>query len=450
MQELEARLAQEAAEAAAEAERVAAEQRAAEQAEVDRVAAERAAAEQAEAERVEAERLAAEHEAQVQAAAQKAAADKTAADKAATRAKAAAKVKAAKAAEAAAAAREAEASAAAAAETARAIAPEPAVAPAQAAPLKAPRARAAAPVKVSGAKARPPVKVSAAPAPAPAPTPTPTPAPTVPQAEVPAVPAQAPVEPVKKAAPRTSAANKTVVTQLAPVVEASQAEPPHVEAPVMAEPPVVAPAAAAYDAPPTWQPARAQRRGLWVVVLVVVLLFAAAAGLGTAAIVKNRAPVWEARATVTLLPGSASSTNQTDALAAGQRRYIEKVRNAGFTGIAALKSGMPDSEVVKTVVAQPGPDGTLVLVAEATTDKGAIALANGSAVTLVDTVASDQRLAAATPGDRLSASPKGPSLSAVRTTPTNRSIALAGLLAAAAVLLIAGVLFALGTSEKKS
>ena len=190
----------------------------------------------------------------------------------------------------------------------------------------------------------------------------------------------------------------------------------------------------------------AQRKGSWAGLLIVAVLLAIAAGLGTAALVKNRPATWRATSVVVLTPGEAPSVNPSDALRLGQDRYRLKVSNSSFTAIAALRIGMPDTEVRTLVKAQPDGGSQLLLVANTSSGKGAIALANAAALTLADTVKSDQVLASSSVGDRLGAAVQTPSMRAERTSPTDRSIALYGALAALAVLLIV----ALGATVSRS
>lgn len=182
----------------------------------------------------------------------------------------------------------------------------------------------------------------------------------------------------------------------------------------------------------------------------VVLLLAVAAGLGGAAVVKSRPATWQARAVVTLQPIEPARPDAAGAIAAGLDRYREKVANTSFTAQSALRANLADSEVREMISSEPTGNGALALLVSASTAKGALALANSAGITLVVTVASDQELSIASQADRLSATVGKPSHEATRVTPTDTAIVLAGLLAGAAVLVIAGVATLLGRSRKSA
>ncbi len=196
------------------------------------------------------------------------------------------------------------------------------------------------------------------------------------------------------------------------------------------------------------EPIRSGSRGSGLLMgLLIALLLAVAAGLGTAALVQSRDSTWEATSVVTLLTGPQPSVNSVDALAGGQDRYVDKVANASFTAQAALKAGMPDDEVRDNITARRQGGEALAVVASASSSDGALALADAAGVTLVATVVNDQALASP-PGDRLGATVSGPSTTAERTTPSATSVLLVGLLAGVAVLLLAGVVLVVGRRRK--
>lgn len=253
------------------------------------------------------------------------------------------------------------------------------------------------------------------------------------------------------AASAASAASADVATAAAPEQDASIDEllgtPASVaetapEAPRARRTKVAPVAVAAEPAKASHRPASElvpAQRGAGPLWALVALLLAVAVGLGVAAIVKGQDHVWEAKSLVTLTPGSASSNNQVDALRAGQQRYLAKAANDSFTAVSALKANMPQSEIPEAVEVTARGGDQLALTARASTAKGALALANASGVTLAATVSSGEALEP-NAGERLGAYVVGPSPEAVRTSPTDTEILVAGLLGGAAVLLAAGVL----------
>ena len=305
--------------------------------------------------------------------------------------------------------------------------------PADAADAAAPAAEAPAPVKA--AKRAPAKSATKAPAKAPA------------QAAAKA--------PAKKAAPvRKAPAKKAIApaVDLAPAADQDAsiddllgAPAPEAPAPRRTK---VAPAAVASDAfavtaePPAYRPATElvpAQRGAGPLWALAALLLAVAVGLGVAALVRDQDHTWEAKSLVTLTPGSASSNNVVDALRAGPTRYLAKTANDSFTAVSALKANMPQSEIREKVEVVARGGDQLALTARASTGQGALSLANASGLTLAATVQSGEALEP-NPGERLGAFVVGPSPEAVRTSPTDTEVLVAGLLGGAAVLLLAGVL----------
>ena len=282
---------------------------------------------------------------------------------------------------------------------------------------------------------------------------TATPAKAPVKAKAPAKKAVAPVKaPAKKAPAKKAVAKKAPAVDLAPAAVAGcqdaslddlmgGSEPETAAVPTPArrpvaptEPPV---AATAYRPATELVPAQGGGGGLlWA---LAALLLAVAVGLGVAALVRGQDHVWEAKSLVTLTPGPASSVNQVDALRLGQQRYVEKAANDSFTALAALKANMPQGEIREKVQVEPRGGDQLALTARASTGQGALSLANASGLTLAATIVSGEALEPAA-GDRLGAVVVGPSPEAVRTSPTDTEILVAGLLGGAAVLLLAGVL----------
>ena len=305
--------------------------------------------------------------------------------------------------------------------------PAPADAPAEApAGQEAPRkvaARTPAPKKRTAADgtAAKGTAAKAAPRPATAAKAAPRPATAVKAARRPAT--------AVKAAPRPATAAKAAPG-------GQQSTPGRATDPMPSVPAAVdGPAASAGDV----RPAPPLGTGLRVLVALTVLLLAAAAGLGAAAAVESGPMTWEVAATVQLAPGDAPSQNPTDALAAGVARYRAKVTNRSFTALSAFRAGLPAGQVREQVTAGPGAKGELRLTARAATVASARALAAAAVQGLIETVTSDQQLAAPSRGDRLTASGTGPTGSAVRVAPRDRDAWLAGGLTAGAVLLFTAV-----------
>ncbi len=181
--------------------------------------------------------------------------------------------------------------------------------------------------------------------------------------------------------------------------------------------------------------ARPRPAGLGAVVLVVLALLAAAAGLGAAALVKSREATWQARGSVAFLPG-ADVNDVEGAQALGKQTYLPRVQNSSFTAQAVFKAGLADGEVREDLQVVPYGDSGLTLVASASSAPGAVALANAAVVTLVSTVESDQVLTQPEPGLRLTPSAVGPATTAERVTPSTTSITVAGVLTGLAVLVL--------------
>jgi hypothetical protein len=184
-------------------------------------------------------------------------------------------------------------------------------------------------------------------------------------------------------------------------------------------------------------PASSFGAGLKLAVALIVLLLAGAAGVGAAAAVESRPATWESTALVQLTPGAAPS--KTPDLSVAVVRYRGKVANSSFTALSAFKAGVTNSHVRDSIASRSVGGDELRLVAHGSTAQAASALAAAAAQNLVETVTSDQQLEAPAKGDRLRATVAALDGSAVRVQPTDRDAALAGALAAGAVLLISAV-----------
>jgi hypothetical protein len=216
------------------------------------------------------------------------------------------------------------------------------------------------------------------------------------------------------------------------------------ETPLAAEPlpaleavPVVVPAVEVVPATPSparpGQPTRS--RALGAASVLVVLLLAVAAGLGTAALVLKRTPTFEARTVVQLVPvGTASQ----DVLRAAVATYEQQLAGRDLTGDASASVGVRRNELRGTVRVQTaGPDKIRLIVrARSAGDAEAVARAAGTA--LVELVVVDQIKTAATPEDTLSATAVGGSV-ADRVKPSNTEAGIAAGLAAVVVLVLAGL-----------
>jgi hypothetical protein len=307
-----------------------------------------------------------------------------------------------------------------------------------------------------------------------------------PEVAEPKVAAKAP-RPVKAAAVKTAPVNPPTSTK-APVAKAPVAKAPVAKAPAAKARPMkpLAPAPTTHQMPafieealaakpteppgqPPVKPATARKVaataepvglpaaasaapsssfgvGLKLAVLLIVLLLAGAVGSGAAAVVEARPATWESTAVIKLMPGDAPS--KTPDLTVAVVRYRGKVANSSFTALSVFKAGLTSTQVRDNIGSRSVGSDELRLVAHGTTAQTAAALAAAAAENLVEIVTSDQQLEASAKGDQLRATVAGLDGSAVRVKPTDRDAALAGGLAAGAVLLIGAVSYLLRRGKK--
>jgi hypothetical protein len=178
-----------------------------------------------------------------------------------------------------------------------------------------------------------------------------------------------------------------------------------------------------HDANPTW---------VRVLVRLTMVLLAAAAGLGAAAVVLNGTPTWKAEVAVQLRAPEAPTTDPTVALSVALHRYAAAV--PASTSSAESLTRVPAQDVRGELRGTTrGPDKVVVTAAAASSD-AARALAVAGAQSLLDTVQKDQ--AQVRQGDRVVAVLADSGIRARRTEPTRaRAVAAAGLAAGAVLVL---------------
>jgi hypothetical protein len=278
----------------------------------------------------------------------------------------------------------------------------------------------------------------------------------------PAVAVAAPaVKPAAKKTPAKKAAAKKAPAKKAPAKKAPAKKAPAKKAPAaaaaLATAPVTMPGAepaatmlppvSAPEPPPvhleelfpaTVLPAEPRRlsTGARFLVTLTVLLLAAAAGMGGAALVENGAETWRSTLSVRLVPGAA--TTGTSTLVAAQTRYAEKLPT--FTSQVATVAGVPTADVRHDLAADRVGTDQLRVVAQARTSTQAESLAIRAASSLVKIVPEDQAATVANPADRVTALVSGYVTRAERTRPSDVLALVVGGAAALAVLLLAGSL----------
>lgn len=256
-----------------------------------------------------------------------------------------------------------------------------------------------------------------------------------PAKKAPATKALAKKAPAKKA-PATPAAALATAVAATPGAEPAATMLPPVSPPVTAPEP--APVHLEELFPATVLPAEPRRlsTGARFLVTLTVLLLAAAAGMGGAALVENGAETWRSTLTVRLVPGAA--TTGTSTLAAAQSRYAEKLPT--FTSQVATVAGVPTADVRHDLAADRLGTDQLRVVAQARTSTQAESLAIRAASSLVKIVPEDQAATVTNPADRVSALVSGYVTRAERTRPSDVLALVVGGAAALAVLLLAGSL----------
>lgn len=305
------------------------------------------------------------------------------------------------------------------------VAAEPASEVPPAAPAKAPAKRPAkkAPVPLATPVKKAPVKKAAAK----------TPAVKAPAAKAPAA-KRAPAKKLAVPEPGTPPLTPWPVSQAPVPAPAVVAAPPAAPAPVV---PPAAPVAAV--APAAEAPSKGDDGLLRFLIMLAVLLLAAAAGLGAAAFVEHRDTSYRAEVLVQLAPGPDPAAPVADALAQGVERYASQTSAHPFTATAVRRAGLSPSASKGDVVGKAHGTNQVELVVLAATAQEARTFATGAGDALVELVNLDQVVSQASPGDRLSAAVIGEPQGVTKAAPKDRDAWIAAVLAAAAVLVLAGV-----------
>lgn len=177
-----------------------------------------------------------------------------------------------------------------------------------------------------------------------------------------------------------------------------------------------------------------------IVAGLIVLLLALAAGLGSAAVVKNRPATWQSQTVVTLTtPAGTDEDAVVDRLA-------KKVDTSGFAGLTAAAAGVRTSDVRELAKARRGGSGEVVVDLRASTADQAVKLAAAAGPQLLLTLATDQALLG-DPDKRVTGAVTTAATSPERVKPTDQQAWLVGGLAGLAVLLIGVVAFLLMTTS---
>ena len=174
-----------------------------------------------------------------------------------------------------------------------------------------------------------------------------------------------------------------------------------------------------------------------VLAVILVLLLSVAAGLGTAAFVRNRPSTWHAQAVVAITPPASGTATESTSDAAV--RYVKTAETTEFASDAAVLGGIPGEQVKGEFKAHEGKAGEVVVDARAINADVAAALAEAASRQLVLEVLTDQA-ERADASSRMGAKVLVPTTEASRLQPTDRSILLGGTLAAVDILLVAVML----------
>jgi hypothetical protein len=178
-----------------------------------------------------------------------------------------------------------------------------------------------------------------------------------------------------------------------------------------------------------------ERSGLdRVLAVLLVLLLSAAAGLGTAAFVRNRPSTWHAEAVVAITPPSSGSATESTSDAAV--RYVKTAETTDFASDAAALGGVPGEQVKGEFKAREGKAGEVVVDTRAPDGDTAAMLAEAASRQLVLEVLKDQA-ERADASSRLGAKVVVPTTHPTRLQPTDRSVLLGGVLAAVDIMLVA-------------
>ncbi|MCU1602734.1 MAG: hypothetical protein JWO22_3443, partial [Frankiales bacterium] len=218
-----------------------------------------------------------------------------------------------------------------------------------------------------------------------------------------------------------------------PVSQAPSAARSAVVVPVPAAP-------ASLAAEPVATPAPRESDGLVrFLVLLAVLLLAAAAGMGAAAFVEHRDSTFKASTVVRLDAGPDPALPIEDTLSQGVTTYVAAASDHAFTLTSEQRAGVAPAAVQGDVQAVQRAPRQITLSVLAKTSGEARALATGAGDAFVELVNLQETVNQASAGDRLAAVVVGPQDGVVKTAPKARDAWIAALLAAGAVLVLAGV-----------
>jgi hypothetical protein len=183
-------------------------------------------------------------------------------------------------------------------------------------------------------------------------------------------------------------------------------------------------------------------------VTLAVLLLAAAAGLAAAAIVEHRDTRYHADSLVRLEPGVQPTDPVTVDVALGVHRYAAVTASADFRRDTARQAHLSVTDLT-TVRATPVGGDSLRLTVSATSARRARALAAGAGATLVETVNLTEAADQPSAGDRLGATVLSGPTAVSRTAAASGDAWLAALLAAGAVLALAGAAAVLSALRRR-
>jgi len=254
-----------------------------------------------------------------------------------------------------------------------------------------------------------------------------------------------PARPVKRTAPRRPAAPAAPPpAEPWPAARPSPAPPPKPRRPA-AVPPLPASAPPPAQPPPPAAPLpvftdptmvyRPRDGVLRALVALTVLLLAAAAGLGTAALVEHRDTSYRTTAVVRIGPGFQPTQPTGLLIGLGVRKYAELAATHAFTADAAKRAA---THATGDVTTAPLSADEIVLTVASDTAKHARALAAGAGDALVEAVNLTEAVDQPSAGDRLLANVETSPAAVSRHAPDSTRVWLLGLAAAAGVLVLGG------------
>jgi hypothetical protein len=223
---------------------------------------------------------------------------------------------------------------------------------------------------------------------------------------------------------------------------------PRTLVPVPADAPEIPPIdpAAPSEATVVAAPAIPRKRGrIKPALVLIVLLLAAAVGLGTAAVVLTRTPTWESTTVVQLVTGAGTTlaTRGTDVTT-----YEQQLAGRDFSTETAAGVGVKRSVLRAPIAVKDVGNGKIRMVVRASNAGDAKAVATAAADSLVRLVLAEQSATTSRPEETVSASIAGPASGADRLEPSTQDAVLAGGLAGGAVLLVGAALVALRRGKK--